>query len=195
MTRKPLVQHLKTTPQYLMSAALSAVTRINWAAVPQDRTRKNSAVFATSTSIPLRIHDAPAGQFTVQEYGEFVECRDTPLRQLYPTLNPLTNWVYKTVQGIHLGRIQLVRLESNGDVGLHIDPGTYFAVHNRYHVPLITDEGTVFFDDLGTEARMPLGMLCELNNRDLHGVRNESAEYRVHLIVDIQTKEHPWKSA
>jgi hypothetical protein len=52
----------------------------------------------------------------------------------------------------------------------------------------------VFFEELGSEARMPGGILCRLNNRDLHGVRNESSNYRVHLIVDIQTKEHPWKS-
>jgi hypothetical protein len=189
-----LVERIKQVPEYLMRAALADVRRIDWKNPPQDSTRKKSAVFSTSTSIPLRIHDVPDGEFTVLEYGEFVECRDTGLRKLYPSLNLLVNWMYKTVNGLHLGRIQLVRLEGGGDVGLHIDPGTYFEVHDRMHVPLITDEGTVFFSP-DEEARMPVGVLCRLNNRGLHGVRNESIAPRVHLIVDIQTKDHPWKSA
>ncbi len=190
-----LVEQLKPVPVYLMRAALADVARVDWANPPQDTNRKKSAVFSTSTSIPLRIHDAPPGEFTVLEYGEMVECRDTALRAQFPSLNMLANWMYKTVGGKHMGRIQLVRLEGGGDVPLHIDPGTYFQVHDRCHVPLITDEGTVFFNHLGEEARMPVGVLCRLNNRDLHGVRNESSAFRVHLIVDIQTKDHPWKSA
>lgn len=189
-----LVERIKQVPEYLMKAALSEISKTDWAHPPQDSTRKKSDVFATSTSLPLRIHDTPPGEFTVLEYGEMVECRDTPLRWRYPCLNLLVNWMYKSVKGMHLGRVQLVRLEGGGDVGLHIDPGTYFQVHERYHVPLITDEGTVFFSP-DEEARMPVGTLCRLNNRDLHGVRNESPAPRVHIIVDIQTKEHPWKSA
>lgn len=189
-----LVEQIKIVPPYLMRAALAELGHVDWTKAPQDLTRRKSSVFETSTSLALRIHDAPEGNWTVPEYGEFVECRDTALRSRFPSIGLLVNWMYKTVVGLHLGRIQIVRLEGGGDVNLHIDPGTYFQVHDRYHVPLITDEGTVFFSPT-EEARMPVGILHRLNNRDLHGVRNESLAPRVHLIVDIQTKEHPWKSA
>jgi hypothetical protein len=183
-----LIETIGPVPEYLLRAALAEVNRLDWSSVPQDTNRKLSEVFATSTSVPMRVHDAPPGTWSVEEYGEMVECVDTPLRARFPSLNLLVGWMYRKVKGEHLGRIQLVRLEAGGDVPLHIDPGTYFQVHGRYHVPLITDEGTVFFSPT-EEGRMPQGILHRLNNRDLHGVRNESSAPRVHLIVDIQAKE------
>lgn len=187
-----LLERITNVPLPYFNAAVIEAKRARWD--QEDQVRKMSSVFNTSTSIALRIHDAPLGHHTVFEYGEFVDCRDTPLRAQYPAMNLLVNWMYKTVKGMHLGRIQLVKLFGQGKVPLHIDPGTYFDVHDRFHVPLITDEKTVFMSDV-EEGVMPLGVLCRLNNRGLHGVRNESTNDRVHLIVDIQTKDHPWKSA
>jgi len=193
--RQPLVERLATVDGYFMNRALSELRTIDWATIGQDEVRRRSGVFGTSTAIPLRVHDTNRTDLTVLEYGEIVECRNTQNFNTLPALAILAGWAYQKVKGLHMGRIQCVRLEAGGDVGLHIDPGTYFQVHDRLHIPLITDEGTIFFDDLGNEARMPHGGLYRLNNRDLHGVRNESTNPRVHLIIDIQTKEHPWKSA
>lgn len=187
-----LVHPIATVPIYLMRAALTEITKIHWSDSQQDLVRKNSKIFSSSSSLALRIHDAPEGTWTVEQYGEFVKCRDTALRAQFPCMNLLVLWIIKILHGKHLGRIQLVRLEGKGDVQLHIDPGTYFQVHRRYHVPLITNDKTIFFST-HEEARMEVGVLCELNNRELHGVRNESDNPRVHLIVDLQTEDYSWK--
>jgi len=52
------------------------------------------------------------------------------------------------------------------------------------HLPVVTNDSVLF--TVGGETKtLPAGELFEINNRRMHSVRNDSAEDRVHLILDF----------
>ena len=185
-----LVKTLCEVPIELFNNSLIEVNNIDWSSVV-DPSRKASDVFSTSTAIHMRVHkvtdDTPK---TLRGYCSVVECVDSlPNSLLYPEAYKLANWIYKHVNGLRLGRIMLVRLEAGGSVGLHIDPFEYFKVYSRYHVPIITNSNVVFSGgDDSEKEHMPVGMLSRLNNRKPHMLVNGGSDFRVHLIVDVETE-------
>jgi hypothetical protein len=146
-------------------------------------------MFATSYSTHLRIHEKPSGKIKpIEEISKLVECQDTFLRTQLANTNNLVNWIYDRVSGEKLGRIMLVNLLAGGVVPNHIDKGPYFETYKRFHIPLITNEDVVFTGSKdGLSYHMPTGVLGILNNSDIHGIRNNSTNNRIHLIVDIAT--------
>lgn len=99
------------------------------------------------------------------------------------------------VQGEHLGRAFISRIKPGGSIPPHTDrippaeeafpdripPASYY---DRYHVVLQSQPGTVFA--CGDEqVYMPPGTVWWFNNQLEHSVVNNSADDRIHLIVDI----------
>lgn len=183
-----LVSRIATVPSPYLYAAKTEAASADFERLASQRSVINP-VFSTSRSISLRTHAAPAG-LTHEDYSNVNECIDTPLRKRFPAMDLLVKWMLRTLGGSHLGRIQLVALLPGGEVAPHIDKGTYFDLHGRYHVPLITNDQVLFNDGAAERAHMAVGGLYRLANLRTHGVRNESDQRRVHLIVDIQVGEH-----
>lgn len=186
-----LVQILDDVPDQLFSNCLTEINSIKWENV-NDR-RSLNPVFSTSTSIHLRVHKPPPGIIpkTVNEWSKIVECMDNPYTiKLFPNIMTLTDWIFKKVNGVILGRVMIVKLEPQGVVDLHIDPEDYFAMHSRYHVPLVTNPGVVFSGGPDTpKEHMPVKKLSRLNNRLPHMLENLSDQFRIHVIADIQTPD------
>jgi len=186
-----LVKILKKVPDEVFYPVVDEITNINWDEVV-DRDRSKRSVFSTSRSIHLRTHKVLKGQpipTTISEWSSIVDCVNKEEHVLkYPNTYNLAKWAYTQVGGIRLGRIMIINLLPEGKVDPHIDPGEYFEVHSRFHVPVITNENVVFLSGPDSELEhMPVGMLSRLNNRATHSVENRSKEYRVHVLIDIAT--------
>jgi quercetin dioxygenase-like cupin family protein len=80
-------------------------------------------------------------------------------------------------------RIILTRLSPHGWITRHRDRGDTFMRSHRNHIAIITDPGVEFEVDEQVQHFAP-GEIWEINNRQLHTVRNRSDIARVHLIVD-----------
>lgn len=102
------------------------------------------------------------------------------------------------VLGIHLGRVMISRLRPGGTIPAHSDriepaeaafpdrvpPAAYFE---RYHVVLQSGPGSIFFAGEEQVTMMP-GEIWWLDNQAVHGVINNSADDRIHLIIDVRTR-------
>lgn len=183
-----LVRHLSQVPAEIFQPALEEIKTIDWSAI-QDPSRRNSAAFATSTSIHVRRHRVPDGPLpkSIDEWSMITECEDTPQYQgQFMSVRQLANWMVNEVNGKAMGRIMIVNLAAHGHVPIHIDPLDYFAMYSRFHVPFKTNTAVTFSGGPGTvQEHMPRGQLCQLNNRLLHQLDNDSNENRIHVIVDI----------
>ena len=149
--------------------------------------------FSTSKTIHLRKHDVSAAlekPISIETFNNTVDCVDTAFRSNFLQIEKLIDYVYNFVNGKRVGRIMIINLLPGGEVLDHIDPGLYFQTYRRFHVPLKTNEGVLFKGKLGSDPiHMPVGYLCQLNNRNTHSVKNSSTEGRIHLLIDIETDD------
>lgn len=188
-----LVKVIKPVPKEIFDSAAAQIQSIDWSSV-FDPIREKNAVFATSRSIPMR---RPKLDFskpipkTVAEWSMITECENHPTNyNKYTHVARLCEWIMKEVEGIALGRIQIVNLAPRGTVSLHVDPLDYFEKYSRFHVPIKTNANVVFNSGPNTvNEHMPQGTLCRLNNRLPHQLENNSDEIRIHVIADIECKD------
>jgi hypothetical protein len=190
------VSILDTIPSAIFNQALEEVNSIDWKHYEKFDSRSNTSknlYFATSKTIHLRTHNVstiPQNELTIEVFNNTVECIDTVFISKFAAVKKLVDHIHTLVNGKRLGRIMLVKLLAGGEVPDHIDPGKYFLTHRRFHVPFITDKKVTFKGKLGsTPLHMPVGTLCQLNNRNTHSAKNDSTIDRVHLIVDIETED------
>ena len=79
---------------------------------------------------------------------------------------------------------RLLRLGPGASIREHRDHALgYDDGEIRIHIPLMTNHDVAFIHD-GTRVDMSAGEAWYMNLNLLHAVRNESAEARVHLVVD-----------
>lgn len=188
---------LNQIPVNIFNQSLDEINSIDWDYYEKFDSRSKTSknlYFATSKTIHLRIHDVssiPSDRLTIETFNNTINCVDTELISKFPKIKKLVDYVYTLVNGAHLGRIMLIKLLPNGEVSDHIDPGSYFLTHRRFHIPFITNNKVTFKGKLGSiPMHMPAGYLCQLNNRNTHSVKNESNEARIHLLIDIETSDN-----
>ncbi len=83
----------------------------------------------------------------------------------------------------------LAELPPGASIPAHVDTAPLFGAARRMHVPLQTNAEVTFTVD-GEAIATPVGHLIEINNRRVHGVRNDGAMPRVHLIFDAVVVHH-----
>lgn len=80
-------------------------------------------------------------------------------------------------------RILLAKLRAGAKIEEHVDSGYSLLTVHRVHIPVITNDETVFFVG-GESKQMRAGEFWEIDNSKTHAVENNSGEDRVHMIVD-----------
>jgi tetratricopeptide (TPR) repeat protein len=80
-------------------------------------------------------------------------------------------------------RILLAKLRAGCRIEEHVDSGYSLLAVHRVHVPIITNDATVFSVG-GEKKQMRCGEFWEIDNSKTHAVENNSTEDRVHMIVD-----------
>lgn len=109
--------------------------------------------------------------------------------ELQPVLQPVLDKIREanpSAEGGEEGyfiRIILTRLSPHGWIGGHRDRGETFMKSHRNHLAIVTNEG-VEFEIAEQVKHLPAGEIWEINNRELHAVRNTSDDSRIHLILD-----------
>ena len=112
----------------------------------------------------------------------------------YPSMWLLTEarkmvfWLFGRVEGERLGRCLITRLCPGEKIALHADMGSPAEYYERYHIVLQGLAGSVF--KCGDESvQMRTGEVWWFDNIQEHEVINNSADDRIHLIVDIRTPQ------
>lgn len=161
--------------------AVARISDTEWLAFG-DRQQAYAAHRATH-SIPLIFdpdfrHAAPTRHPAYDRYTSLLEPPMAAIRGFFAA-NPPPG---AAGEGYFI-RVLLVRLEAKAKIGSHRDHGHSLARAHRIHLPIVTNPG-VEFGIAGHIRHLAAGELWEVNNRKVHGVRNESAAHRIHAILD-----------
>jgi hypothetical protein len=108
-----------------------------------------------------------------------------------PAQNQLEK-IYEDLEKYVDGKVvhsEIISMKPNSRIRIHKDRGDMLYVARRFHIPLKTNDNTFFIVE-DEQFFLKEGSVYELNNVKYHGVRNNSEEIRIHLIVDIFPKEY-----
>lgn len=89
------------------------------------------------------------------------------------------------VEGVQLGRVMITRLAPGKSITPHTDAGIYAAMFQRYHLALQAGPGNVTFSGQ-EQITMAPGQVWWINNRESHGVVNNSEVDRLVMITDVR---------
>lgn len=97
-----------------------------------------------------------------------------------------------SVQGERLGRVMINKIVPGGRIFPHADTPVHADYYSRFHVVLQSQPGVVFrcgdiAGDNYEQVFMATGEVWWFNNKLEHEVINNSADDRIHMIVDIRT--------
>lgn len=81
-------------------------------------------------------------------------------------------------------RAMVVSLKAGGKVARHVDTGDYAEATERYHLPLLTNDGAWLEVD-GDRRVLPTGKVVWFDKHAEHEGSNDGQTARVHLIVDL----------
>lgn len=81
-------------------------------------------------------------------------------------------------------KVMLARLAAGHCIDAHVDGSSRDALVHKVHVPLRTDPQAVA-TVAGERFHLAAGHAWELNNLVAHGVRNDSARDRIHLVFEV----------
>ncbi len=109
-----------------------------------------------------------------------------------PAARPLIFGLMAKVEGERLGRVMINKLAPGGRVFPHADTPAHADYWDRYHVVMQSGPGCNF--RTGDETvHMPTGQVWWFQNALEHEVINNSADDRIHMIVDIRTYRADFK--
>ena len=137
------------------------------------------------SDIWLRFNELP-------ELGQEAKILDEHESVWYPAIHslpqcrPLIYQLMARVEGERLGRCLITKLAPGKRIAAHIDGGSHAAYYDRFHIVLQGYPGSIFRCG-GESVDMLTGEIWWFDNGVEHEVINNSANDRIHLIVDIRT--------
>lgn len=84
-------------------------------------------------------------------------------------------------------RCGFLSLPIGGEVGQHIDIGSYYQTRDRYHLAL---QGSYDYTVGGETARVNAGDLIWFNNKLSHGTKNVGDCVRITFVFDVPHSKH-----
>lgn len=109
-----------------------------------------------------------------------------------PAARPLIFSLMGTVEGERLGRVMLNKIRPGGKIFPHADTPVHAKYWDRFHYVVQSAPGAVF--RVGDEsAYMQTGEVWWFQNLVEHEVTNNSAEDRIHLVIDIRCAHFQFK--
>ncbi len=132
--------------------------------------------------ILLRFGSVKAGQ----DIGDDLEAVDRDLMSRLPGVKDHALNVMRLVGGSRLGRVIITRLEPGKKIAPHKDVlGDYAKYYTRYHLVLQGLPGSIFV--CGDETvNMRTGELWWFDASAEHSIMNNSADDRVHMLIDVR---------
>lgn len=102
-----------------------------------------------------------------------------------PAARALIFSLMTTVEGERLGRVMLNKIRPGGRIFPHADTPVHAEYYSRYHYVVQSSPG-VIFQVADESVHMITGDVWWFDNKQVHSVTNNSAEDRIHLIIDIK---------
>lgn len=113
---------------------------------------------------------------------------DYPAYAVLPEARPLVMGVMSRADGERLGRVMVNKIAPGGVIFPHADTKAHTDYYSRFHVVLQSQPGVQF--RAGAESiYMPTGSIWWFDNSQEHEVINNSADDRIHMIVDVRTSK------
>lgn len=113
---------------------------------------------------------------------------DQPIFKLLPEARPLIFALMAMVNGERLGRCIINKICIGGKIYPHCDSEDHAEYWDRFHIVLQSSAGSNF--RCGDEVvNMRTGDVWWFNNKIEHEVINNSADDRIHLVIDIRTSK------
>jgi hypothetical protein len=116
------------------------------------------------------------------------ECVDQPVFKLLPEARGLIFALMSFVQGERLGRVIINKVKPGGVIYPHADTPAHAEYYDRFHIVLSSSPGVVFRAD-SEKVYMETGTAWWFDNSKEHEVINNSADDRIHMVVDIRTSK------
>lgn len=111
---------------------------------------------------------------------------DYPPYKALPEARPLIMGLMARASGERLGRCMVNKIMPGGIIFPHVDTKSHTDYYSRFHICLQSSPGANF--RAGDETvNMKQGEVWWFDNSQEHEVVNNSADDRIHLIVDIRT--------
>ena len=138
--------------------------------------RENTYEVHKQTQALLLIHDEDFRHYKPTYHDLYKDFR----KELQPIFDFIADHYHRDG---YVVRALFARLKAGGRIDTHTDGLFSLLKCHRIHVPIITNDEVVFTIG-GEEKVLGEGEMWEINNATLHAVDNNSAEDRIHLIVD-----------
>lgn len=137
---------------------------------------------------PRSVHETEEALSAHMENFDQHENVDQPVFKLLPEARSLIFGLMSMVQGERLGRCIVNRIAPGGKIFPHADTPVHAQYWDRFHIVLQSQPGVDF--RAGDEhVFMPTGSVWWFQNQEEHEVVNNSADDRIHLVVDIRTSK------
>lgn len=104
-----------------------------------------------------------------------------------PAARSLIFNLMQTVQGERLGRVMLNKIRPGGRIFPHADTPIHAQYWSRHHYVVQSAPGVVF-KVADEQVYMQTGECWYFDNQQVHEALNNSAEDRIHLVIDIRTQ-------
>lgn len=140
------------------------------------------------TTIPISSHDGTADNHDSQRVGTWGKYKTTHYADKLPYFRSVLD-----AFGCPFGRVRIMKLMPGSIIREHRD--TYEEVSDyafgqvRLHIPVVTNDKVIFAVD-GKNVQMKAGRLYYVNFSKKHYVRNDGAEARTHLVLDLKVNEN-----
>jgi hypothetical protein len=99
-------------------------------------------------------------------------------------LNPIIDRLETSYPNSVISKCIFPKLLAGGVINKHVDGGDTLTLVHRVHVPIVTNEDTLFTCG-GETINMKEGYAYEVNNQREHAVVNNGKTDRVHLLIDL----------
>lgn len=111
---------------------------------------------------------------------------DRPEYKLLHEARPIIMGLMANVQGERLGRCIINKIKPGGRIYPHEDTPSHADYYSRFHIVLQSSPGVIFIAG-DEQVYMGTGECWWFNNKLNHEVINNSADDRIHLVIDIRT--------
>jgi len=122
------------------------------------------------------------------------ESVDYPAFDSLPEARPIIMALMARVNGERLGRVIINRVPAGSKIDAHEDTPIHTSYYSRFHVVLQSQPGVVFIAG-DEQVFMAPGEAWWFDNKTWHEVINNSAEERIHMVVDIRCRVPSWSGA
>ncbi len=137
---------------------------------------------------PRSVHETEEALRRHEQNFDQHENVDQPVFKLLPEARPLVFGLMAAVQGERLGRVIINKLRPGGVIYPHKDTPAHAEYWDRHHIVLQSQPGVIF--RAGSEkVYMAPGEIWWFDNSVEHEVINNSADDRIHMVIDIRTSK------